>query len=493
MKLFVNLTEHNTRTVILTESQFQELLFEAATLQDIHDKYYQKIPYEEYHKVVSADPTYRQDKPDKMGKYGKWMLSLYQNGSLKDEDLYKASEYLSAFDKFKAKIDDKDITNYRALPELYNVVRPFIDNPDQSTSKQDEVKRIKEGAEKVYEDGKWLVIVPHTMESSCYYGKGTQWCTAATESYNYFNSYNERGNLYINIDKENNRKYQFHFETESFMDETDEEIEKPVNLEIGMTDGLLQFYIKRYGATASFQLATNFSMEEVAEVKGIEGFYIISEMPEILYHFDKDSGQIIEYAQVENEYDESFIHGSINGRFVPVWSDDKYVYVNLYDVEYDGFVFNDGDCIEGFEFLSNTNLDNIRVIFDNGESRMFSLSQMRYSNNVIPQSVQMYRLSSFAGTLSNKVYGEKFAVARNLETYLFALYSLETNSFITNFEYKQLIPGEPLTGTRLLVLYKQGSDGYHNSDVLLPDGKIISQEELARNPKIGESYGLNKY
>lgn len=493
MKLFVNLTECNRRTVILTESQFQELLFEAATLQDIHDKYYQNIPYEEYHKVVSADPTYRQDKPDKMGKYGKWMLSLYQNGSLKDEDLYKASEYLSAFDKFKAKIDDKDITNYRALPELYNVVRPFIDNPDQSTSKQDEVKRIKEGAEKVYEDGKWLVIVPNTMESSCYYGKGTQWCTAATGSHNYFNRYNELGNLYINIDKENNRKYQFHFETESFMDETDEEIEKPVNLEIGMTDGLLQFYIKRYGATASFQLTTNFNMEEVAEVRGIEGFYIISEMPEFLYCFDKDSGQIIEYAQVENEYDESFIHGSINGRFVPVWSTDKYVYVNLYDVEYDGFVFNDGDGIEGFEFLSNTNHDNILVIFDNGESRMFSLSQMRYSNNVIPQSVNMHRLSSFAGTLSNKVYGEKFAVARNLETHLFALYSLETNSFITNFEYKQLIPGEPLTGTRLLVLYKQGSDGYYHNDVLMPDGKIISQEELARNPKIGESYGLIKY
>ena len=66
-----------------------------------------------------------------------------------------------------------------------------------------------------------MIIVPHTEEASCYYGKGTQWCTAANNGNNMFEYYNDNGNLYININKLTHEKYQFHFETDSFMDETD--------------------------------------------------------------------------------------------------------------------------------------------------------------------------------------------------------------------------------------------------------------------------------
>ena len=229
--------------VIISESQFYSLILnEAASLDDIYVKYYNGIDRDIFNQIVSSDPTWRSEKPDKMGKYGKWLLKLYLTKNLKLEDLYKAKEYLSYFIKYNGKIEIKDINRYGSLVDLYNVVKVFMDNPQMASSHNDEIRRIKEGAEKVYEDGEWMVIIPHTQEASCYYGKGTQWCTAAEESWNYFDQYNDQGNLYINIRKSDGEKFQFHFETDSFMDATDAPIEGCIYEEIGMSEGLVAFY-----------------------------------------------------------------------------------------------------------------------------------------------------------------------------------------------------------------------------------------------------------
>lgn len=229
--------------VIISESQFYSLILnEAASLDDIYVKYYNGIDRDIFNQIVSSDPTWRSEKPDKMGKYGKWLLKLYLTKNLKLEDLYKAKEYLSYFIKYNGKIEVKDINRYGSLVDLYNVVKVFMDNPQMASSHNDEIRRIKEGAEKVYEDGEWMVIIPHTQEASCYYGKGTQWCTAAEESWNYFDQYNDQGDLYINIRKSDGEKFQFHFESDSFMDATDAPIEGCIYEEIGMSEGLVAFY-----------------------------------------------------------------------------------------------------------------------------------------------------------------------------------------------------------------------------------------------------------
>jgi hypothetical protein len=233
--------------IIITEGQLYNLICEAATLDDIYVKYYSNIDREIFNKIVSSDPTWREDKPDKMGKFGKWLLKLWVNKKLMLEDLYKATEYLSYFVKYNNRIEVKDINKYRSLPELYNIVKVYMDNPEIATSNSDEVRRAKEGAEKVYEDSEWLIVVPHTKEASCYYGKGTQWCTAAENSHNMFDDYNKKGNLYINIRKSDGEKFQFHFETESFMDATDTSIDTPIFSTIGFTDNVLNFYKERVG------------------------------------------------------------------------------------------------------------------------------------------------------------------------------------------------------------------------------------------------------
>jgi hypothetical protein len=228
------------KKIILTESQFNYLL-ESASLNDIYDKYYSNIDNDIFMKIIQADPTYNVNKPQKMGKYGKWLLNIYKNGKLMIEDLYKATNYLKCFIDYYNVIKEKDITKIKSLQELYDIVRPYLEG-NSPTSKSDEIRKIKEGAEKVYEDNEWIIIIPHTKEASCYYGKGTQWCTAADYSNNMFDHYNIQGSLYININKVTKEKFQFHFETNSFMDENDREIKSPIAYNISLSQGACSYY-----------------------------------------------------------------------------------------------------------------------------------------------------------------------------------------------------------------------------------------------------------
>ena len=225
-----------------------DLLLEAASLDDVHAKHYSSIPRDTFDRIVSADPT---SGTDKMGRYGKWLLGLYKGGRLKEEDLYKAKQYLSLFDKFKGRLERKDIGQYGSLPALYDAVRPF-ESGNISANNSEEERRIKaNGAKRVYESPEWLVVVPLTREAACLYGKGTQWCTAATKSDNYFDYYNDQGPLYININRRDGSKYQIHFETMSFMDARDDETNAE---EAGFSEGLIKFYVKRIGWSSASTL-----------------------------------------------------------------------------------------------------------------------------------------------------------------------------------------------------------------------------------------------
>ena len=220
-----------------------------ASLQDIYQKYYKDIPVNDFNKLVSADPT---AKPNEMGKFGKWILNLYRNGKLKVGDTPELNYALSYFIKFYNKIEKKDINQYHSVGELYQVIKPFAEDPNQATSKTDANRKAKEeGAEKFYEDDTWLVVIPKTEEASCLYGKGTMWCTAATEGENKFNEYNQSGNLYININKKTGKKYQFFFgekegseKIPEFRDEENSELKTPLNKTIGIPEQLIHFYCK---------------------------------------------------------------------------------------------------------------------------------------------------------------------------------------------------------------------------------------------------------
>ena len=101
----------------------------------------------------------------------------------------------------KNKIEDKDINSkeYKIHSE-HDLVRlqKLFKKLDKEKLTRGEIKKL--GAEKIYDDSKYLVVVPKTFEASCYYGSGTKWCT--TSNKNHLMSETKRAVLYYIIDKE---------------------------------------------------------------------------------------------------------------------------------------------------------------------------------------------------------------------------------------------------------------------------------------------------
>lgn len=75
----------------------------------------------------------------------------------------------------------------------------------------------------VYVSDKIAILQPNTLRSSCLLGKGTEWCTSATSSWNAYWEHATQGPLYVVL-TDKHGKFQWHFETNQFMDEHDNPI-----------------------------------------------------------------------------------------------------------------------------------------------------------------------------------------------------------------------------------------------------------------------------
>jgi len=212
---------------ILLEDLLNELSGE-----EIYQKYYSKIPFEDFINIVSSDPQTLVDngKIQRMGKYAKLLISLFQKGGLQIEDLDKAKEYLEYVYQHKIPLD---LGKIKELGDLYNVVKDYI---AKDTKSLDEILKVLSKDEfKVLHNGEnWYIFQPLTEKASCYLGVNTEWCTTwgpyslnkkHKDRGNMFSRYSPQGPLFIMIDKQNpDHKYQFHFESNQYMDRDDKRI-----------------------------------------------------------------------------------------------------------------------------------------------------------------------------------------------------------------------------------------------------------------------------
>lgn len=166
--------------------------------------------------VVGYDPS-----PNK--QYSQWIIHRYLKG-LSLEDLGRAFNALTLFDKAKARIEIKDINQYPDLSSLEAALEPFRTGK-VDVSKAAERRRLKsdENTEVLYDGDDLLVVIAKTPEAASFWGKNTRWCTTS-ENGGRFQQYNREGPLYVIIDRSDNQKYQFHFPSGQFMDETDRRI-----------------------------------------------------------------------------------------------------------------------------------------------------------------------------------------------------------------------------------------------------------------------------
>ena len=113
----------------------------------------------------------------------------------KEQEANKAIEALDKFLEYKPRLKKKDINQYRNIPEIYADIDEYVIKPQiaKSVKKRKEDPRAQEFLDAddgtiVYEDERYFVVRPDTMESSCYFGQKTKWCIAQTGN-SYFNQY----------------------------------------------------------------------------------------------------------------------------------------------------------------------------------------------------------------------------------------------------------------------------------------------------------------
>jgi hypothetical protein len=125
-------------------------------------------------------------------KYLTWVGKVFDTINF-EENFPKLVESLTKFDKISNNLPKTDIHQYHNLSELLDVINIY-----ENRNRRD-VKQV-EGGNVVFDDGRFFVVNPLDHKASCYYGKGTKWCTAA-ETDTHFKKYNEDGKLFYIIDR----------------------------------------------------------------------------------------------------------------------------------------------------------------------------------------------------------------------------------------------------------------------------------------------------
>ena len=153
---------------------------------------------------------------------------------IKIEDIPKYKNYLSVFKRNKNKYPLKDINmikDQNTLNDFIKVSRDISDaegediSSQTGVSKADKYAQLKMGEVDGYEIFKFPKGSEDLYGASCELGSGTAWCTATGQTDSWFKQYINDGPIYIIINKSDSKdKYQFSFETHSFMDRNDLDI-----------------------------------------------------------------------------------------------------------------------------------------------------------------------------------------------------------------------------------------------------------------------------
>jgi hypothetical protein len=172
-------------------------------------------------KLAEVDPTQK-------GIYMPWMATLVMKAPQQNrpEDLDRVGSDLQEFEKYKARLQNKDINQYKSFSDLYKVIKPLQDQPvvdPEAEKKAAELAAVKQDILVVYTGPEGWIRIPTTEKAACFLGQNTRWCTAADKN-NMFHSYNKSDNLFVIYDKSTKQRYQLHIGSDQFAQEDDEDL-----------------------------------------------------------------------------------------------------------------------------------------------------------------------------------------------------------------------------------------------------------------------------
>lgn len=160
------------------------------------------------------------------------------------EDLYKVSEDLKKYQRFKGKlpVEKRDINKITSPRELYDLVKDFDLTLATTTKSERKTAPSHPGANLIYQSDNLKVVEIKDKsalgkEAACFYGgnnKETRWCTSAP-GLSHFDYYINKGPLYVIWNPNDTNiapttglpveRYQLNFETDSYMDRHDHSID----------------------------------------------------------------------------------------------------------------------------------------------------------------------------------------------------------------------------------------------------------------------------
>jgi len=193
-------------------------------------KYYPNIDDDTFMELITLDPTYTGK--DSVGKYGKWLLNLYNKGKISENDFDEIPDLLNQFTIYRNRVQNKDLNAYKSLDDLAEILASVIDDDSMLTPRQKVrfLKNVKSGKiqldasddfDVVLDTPNFIVYVPNTHEASMKLGKGTEWCTSHENPESY-NDYTENGHkLYIVKDKKTEKRWQYSDKTGDFLNQKD--------------------------------------------------------------------------------------------------------------------------------------------------------------------------------------------------------------------------------------------------------------------------------
>lgn len=198
-------------------------------------KYYPNIDDNTFMQLIQLDPTYRNGS-NSVGKYGKWILNLYNKGNLSENDFNDVTNILNQFTTYRNRITNKDLNFYKSLDALADVLSSVIDDDSMLTDRQKvrflknvKAGRVKTSAEDDYDivldTPNFIVYVPNTHEAAMKLGKGTEWCTSH-ENPDWFAEYTEDdGKLYIVKNKKTGERWQYSELSGEFLNQRDSDFD----------------------------------------------------------------------------------------------------------------------------------------------------------------------------------------------------------------------------------------------------------------------------
>lgn len=339
------------KKVILEDSRF-ELLSDALT-KPFKNKDGKPVKAQltknEFNALVATDPTTRLNNVDlnnakpndlskvKAGKYVQWLIKQYlkvpteiqpgENGYDRElaqvkatfiEDLYKVKEDLLKYEKFKGRLsqDMRDI-NKLTTDSLYDAVKDFDLTLATTTKSERKTSSVHPGAKLAFDGPTWKVIEIENKgaigkEAACFYGgnnKETRWCTSTPGTDQWFNRYIKDGSLYV-VYKQNDtdvspetglpkERYQFHFQSNQFMDKDDRQ-QDLVKLLNGPMSELKDFFKPEFakGLTVNGEklVIDSFSTGVIGKFIGLYGLEdLIGSLPDTLKEFqiqNKDKNNV---------------------------------------------------------------------------------------------------------------------------------------------------------------------------------------------------------